>query len=167
MNFKIGQFYEDGIVVSFDETTGKGLLCDKSDIGPMTWYDALMYQNKNKIGGFAPERFWSSSQVDYNDGVAWGQKFSDGYQSSYYKSDKYRARTVRDFVYREPKTVCIGDTSAKVVPFPEQISLRDWFAAMVMQGICTDQSYDHGKPDIMARRSYLLADAMLVAREAQ
>ena len=39
--------------------------------------------------------YWSSSQYDLND--AWDQRFSDGYQSSYYKDYTYSVRAVRAF----------------------------------------------------------------------
>ena len=59
----------------------------------------LMYEQKGVIGGFADERYWSSSEVD--SGVAWRQFFYSGYlggaQDSFFKSYSYRVRAVRAF----------------------------------------------------------------------
>ena len=60
----------------------------------------LLYQNKDKIGGFANFIFWSSTE--YDDRNAWGQDFRDGLQSvsnqgDYSESAKYNVRAVRDF----------------------------------------------------------------------
>lgn len=43
------------------------------------------------------------------------------------------------------------------------MTLRDYFAAKAMQGLLTDPSYI--PPEQVAKASYLLADAMLAARE--
>ena len=45
----------------------------------------LLYKNKDKIGGFAPENYWSRSRVDKSLGSideAWYQSFADGDQDS-------------------------------------------------------------------------------------
>ena len=84
--------------------------------GKMTWEDAMkacadlgdgwrlptkdelntLYQNKDKIGGFADYGYWSSTELD-ND-YAWLQYFFNGYQSSGYKKHfGYYVRAVRAF----------------------------------------------------------------------
>ena len=50
----------------------------------------LLYQNKNKIGGFASDYYWSSTE--YNNGSAWRQYFSYGRQVYYYKASRYYVR---------------------------------------------------------------------------
>ena len=49
----------------------------------------------------------------------------------------------------------------------EGMTLRDWFAGQALAGILTDTSYDHGKPEIIAKRSYQMADAMLAERSKE
>ena len=45
------------------------------------------------------------------------------------------------------------------------MSLRDWFAGMALQGVCTTQQYDWSPAELERRDTvevcYLLADAML------
>ena len=48
----------------------------------------------------------------------------------------------------------------------EGISLRDHFAGLAMQGILTTMAGDV-KADIIAKMSYVLADAMLAERDKQ
>ena len=57
----------------------------------------IMYENKDKIGGFAYGYYWSSTE--YNDfGNAWLQLFNNGEQgNSYVKDGKYNVRAVRAF----------------------------------------------------------------------
>ena len=71
------------------------------DLGEMNWEDAMkacadlgdgwrlpnreelnvLYENKDKIGGFGDYGYWSSSEYDNDD--AWGQDFLDGNQDPY------------------------------------------------------------------------------------
>jgi len=55
----------------------------------------ILYQNKDKIGGFASNGYWSSTE-GVNDG-AWNQSFSDG--SQYFSIENYTfyVRAVRSF----------------------------------------------------------------------
>lgn len=54
----------------------------------------ILYENKDKIGGFAGS-YWSSTE-DYN-GYAWNQNFYSGLQNFYYKIFKFKVRAVRAF----------------------------------------------------------------------
>jgi hypothetical protein len=45
------------------------------------------------------------------------------------------------------------------------MSLRDWFAAMALQGIKANPSWDENTRERIARAAYEQADAMLAARE--
>lgn len=47
---------------------------------------------------------------------------------------------------------------------PQSIGLRDWFAGLAMQGICTSQMGLDWTNQTIAKEAYLLADAMLKAR---
>jgi hypothetical protein len=55
----------------------------------------LLYQQKNVIGGFVNDFYWSSTEQDKNS--AYGENFSDGYQHSYFKLDALYIRAVRAF----------------------------------------------------------------------
>jgi len=55
----------------------------------------LLYQQKNVIGGFVNDYYWSSTEQDKNS--AYGEYFSDGYQHSYFKLDALYIRAVRAF----------------------------------------------------------------------
>ena len=86
------------------------------DLGMMNWEDAkkacadlgdgwrlptkdelnILYENKNKIGGFAFDYYWSSTEV--GDDSAWRQDFFDGFQSFGYKNySNFYVRAVRAF----------------------------------------------------------------------
>ena len=56
----------------------------------------LLYQNKDKIGGFSAAVNYLSS-TEYNDGDAWRQYFGNGKQYFYYKYGEYYVRAVRAF----------------------------------------------------------------------
>jgi hypothetical protein len=47
----------------------------------------ILYNNKEKIGGFNGKWYWSSSEVSSR--RAWGQSFEDGIQESEYKGSQY------------------------------------------------------------------------------
>ena len=53
----------------------------------------LMYNKKDKIGGFALANYWSAAE--YNVKEAWYQSFNTGYMRNYSKSDIYSVRAVR------------------------------------------------------------------------
>ena len=55
----------------------------------------ILYINKDKIGGFAGNYYWSSTVVDYS--TAWAQSFYSGSQSSGSKGLTAYVRAVRSF----------------------------------------------------------------------
>ena len=55
----------------------------------------LLYQNKSKIGGFADDNYWSSTEG--SNSYAWKQDFSNGKQGSGSKDSKCSVRGVRAF----------------------------------------------------------------------
>ena len=55
----------------------------------------ILYENKAKIGGFASGYYWSSTE--YDDGIAWGQDFYDGYPDDSNKDNDTYVRAVRAF----------------------------------------------------------------------
>ena len=61
----------------------------------------LLYKNKDKIGGFAPENYWSRSKVDKSLGSidkAWNQSFENGVQDSLgFTENTCLVRAVRSF----------------------------------------------------------------------
>jgi len=85
------------------------------DLGKMTWDEAkkacknlgdgwrlptkdelnLLYENKEKIGGFANGFYWSSTE--YGGNGAWVQDFLYGYQNTNGKSGSNYVRAVRAF----------------------------------------------------------------------
>jgi hypothetical protein len=56
----------------------------------------ILYQNKNKIGGFASEGYWSSTENELKD-QAWLQLFDTGPQFYLVKNARYYVRAVRTF----------------------------------------------------------------------
>ena len=54
----------------------------------------LMWLNIKSIGNFAAAEYWSSSE--FNSNYAWVQYFANGSQASYFKSNTYYVRPVRD-----------------------------------------------------------------------
>jgi hypothetical protein len=70
--------------------------------GYFDWYlpskDELnkLYLNRVAIGGFAPNSYWSSSELDYF-GNAWSFNFNYGWASDVNKSNTYYVRAVRAF----------------------------------------------------------------------
>jgi len=62
------------------------------------------------------------------------------------------------------------DTGGPAFPSPqnhtskEGMTLRDYFAAEAMQTLLLDDSYDFSDRNLIARKAYAFADAMLEAR---
>ena len=85
------------------------------DLGDMTWDDAvkacadlgegwrlptneelnILFENKDKIGGFAIKSYWSSTEVGIYG--AWNQYFFNGYQFNDFKFNHGYVRPVRAF----------------------------------------------------------------------
>ena len=55
----------------------------------------ILYENKDKIGGFTDDYYWSSAEYDNFD--AWRQDFYNGYQLTSYKNGGNYVRAVRAF----------------------------------------------------------------------
>ena len=56
----------------------------------------LLYENKEKIGGFTDNNYWSSTEGD-NNYDAWLQDFNFGYQNFFFKNYFSYVRAVRAF----------------------------------------------------------------------
>ncbi|WP_412758134.1 DUF1566 domain-containing protein, partial [Legionella bozemanae] len=54
-----------------------------------------LYQNRDVIGGFSPDVYWSSTEFDAS--YAWYQYFGFGNQNTTVKIDDIRVRCVRAF----------------------------------------------------------------------
>jgi|TARA_B110000027_G_scaffold124411_1_gene140985 hypothetical protein len=54
-----------------------------------------LYLNKDAVGGFANNYYWSSTVFDYY--IAWKQNFLNGFQNDYGKDGALRVRSVRAF----------------------------------------------------------------------
>lgn len=90
-----------------------GFLVHPKELGKMTWEEAkkacaslgkgwrlptrvellLMYENKDVVGGFANDYYWSSTESDLN--FAWYQNFYSGYQTNYNKASANYVRAVK------------------------------------------------------------------------
>ena len=55
----------------------------------------VMYKNKDRIGGFADDYYWSSTE--YGSSHAWGQNVNAGYQLNYLKNVASYVRAIRAF----------------------------------------------------------------------
>jgi hypothetical protein len=55
----------------------------------------ILYKKKDKIGGFLPRRYLSSTEMEYEQ--VWVQEFGNGKQYKGGKDDGYHVRAVRDF----------------------------------------------------------------------
>ena len=90
---KTGDYAAQSCVDYTNEKTGTGVYSD--------WYlpskDELskLFLNKEIIGSFAGDYYWSSSEA--SDEVAWCQNFINGEQRSYFKDFYYRVRCIRSF----------------------------------------------------------------------
>ncbi|SCM71599.1 conserved hypothetical protein [uncultured Pleomorphomonas sp.] len=57
-------------------------------------------------------------------------------------------------------------TTGEWSPAQDGMSLRDWFAGQAVGGIVASEGESRTPSDIVAKRAYELADAMLTARES-
>lgn len=78
----------DYSVTIFDVTYGDWYLPAKYELN-------LLYQQREVVGGFLYDFYWSSSEWDAN--AACGQDFNNGYQGIYTKNDGQNVRAVRAF----------------------------------------------------------------------
>jgi hypothetical protein len=117
---KIGMEYEGGIIAHVNGE--HGLIAAPSDAdGVYIWgaaftvcenlvidgYDDwylpskeelnLLYTNKDAIGGFIDDAYWSSTENAQNGNTAWAQRFYSGEQGAAWKTATYKVRAVRSF----------------------------------------------------------------------
>ena len=99
-----GRTNTDAIIAAQGSGSYAATLCKNLSIGGFSdWFLPskdeldLMYKNLKKasLGGFGEGWLWSSSQSYSN--YAWSRRFSDGYQDSTGKSNRYGVRAVRAF----------------------------------------------------------------------
>ena len=116
-----GNLANGGIIVYADTNGLHGLVCSISDLGIGDWNSAkqlcdnyneggfsdwrlptknelnfiYLLLHRRKMGGFASNYYWSSTEEDDND--AWIQYFNSGNQASYSKASKDKVRAVRAF----------------------------------------------------------------------
>ena len=55
----------------------------------------LLFNQRNDVGGFANDIYWSSSEI--NNAFAWDQFFGSGFQGILAKDFTFRVRAVRAF----------------------------------------------------------------------
>ena len=82
----------------------------------------ILYENKDKIGGFADNYYWSSTEPD--DGDVWVQDFSDGYPVTSGNSGDYYVRAVRAFSTIK-ESVKIGNLEVMTVDLGRGINWKD------------------------------------------
>jgi len=100
----LGTGYQNTLDIVADCSTAgiAAQICNDLELnGYIDWYlpskDELnkLYMSKDLIGGFAADRYWSSSE--YSSIYAWGHYFSIDFQSGIIKVSYYRVRAVRAF----------------------------------------------------------------------
>lgn len=99
-----GRYNTDQILINKSVAFNAAKVCsDYKGGGYNDWYLPskyelrLLYKNKNIIGGFAKDYYWSSTEE--NDNVVWLLSFYGGYDSNYlkYGSSLFRVRAIRGF----------------------------------------------------------------------
>jgi Protein of unknown function (DUF1566) len=107
---------QGGKVYYVDDSGEHGLEAKAADeINSLSWSDAVtaagaygsgwrlptktelkvLYEQRNVVGGFAKDDYWSSTELDSNS--AWIQGFGNGDQDRYNKYSKLSVRAVRPF----------------------------------------------------------------------
>ena len=107
---------EKGKVFYVDDSGCHGLEAKATDeINTLSWKDAyiaantygsgwhlptktelkVLYEHRSRVGGFAKDDYWSSTELDSNS--AWIQGFGNGDQDRYNKYSKLSVRAVRKF----------------------------------------------------------------------
>lgn len=107
---KIGQVLEDGYIfagVIYDHENDKeyGLaVAPKDEVEEMIWRDAVKLSIPTikecnlisaNLGHLFDNSNWYWSSTEYNNVYSWIQRFNDGYQTYYIKTNNYRVRCVR------------------------------------------------------------------------
>lgn len=64
-----------------------------------------------------------------------------------------------------PRSSFLGPNGELEAKAQDGMSLRDYFAASVIQGIYANRDFTHENQERMARVAYAMADAMLAARK--
>ena len=117
LNYHVGDTGpEKGTVFYVDDSGCHGLEAKATDeINSLSWKDAyiaantygsgwhlptktelkVLYEHRNRVGGFAKDDYWSSTELDSNS--AWIQGFGNGDQDRYNKYSRLRVRAVRKF----------------------------------------------------------------------
>ncbi len=97
-----GKANTEAIVRALGDGNYAAKICDDLDLGGYAdWFlpskDELaeLYKQKNTVGGFASNYFWSSSESSSSN--AWFRSFNDGYQTGSSKDNDYHVRAVRAF----------------------------------------------------------------------
>ncbi|MSR16348.1 MAG: DUF1566 domain-containing protein [Methylococcaceae bacterium] len=107
---------EKGKIFYVDDSGCHGLEAKATDeINTLSWKDAyiaaniygsgwhlptkielkVLYEHRNRVGGFAKDDYWSSTELDINS--AWIQGFGNGDQDRYNKYSRLSVRAVRKF----------------------------------------------------------------------
>jgi hypothetical protein len=117
LNYHVGDTGpEKGTVFYVDDSGCHGLEAKATDeINSLSWKDAyiaantygsgwhlptktelkVLYEHRNRVGGFAKDDYWSSTELDSNS--AWIQGFGNGDQDRYNKYSRLSVRAVRAF----------------------------------------------------------------------
>ena len=106
----------EGKIFFIDDSRCHGLEAKATDeINSLSWNDAfiaansygsgwhlptktelkVLYEHRNRVGGFAKDDYWSSTELDSNS--AWIQGFGNGDQDRYNKYSQLSVRAVRKF----------------------------------------------------------------------
>jgi hypothetical protein len=69
------------------------------------------------------------------------------------------------FPVADPFAVKCPSTDSEALRLQQGMTLRDYFAAKALQGLVVTEASRSLKPDAWAQEAYMVADAMLKARE--
>jgi hypothetical protein len=58
---------------------------------------AILYANRDVVGGFVEKYYWSATEAGFLQGKGWCQIFTTGFQNGKGKNNKYLARPIRKF----------------------------------------------------------------------
>lgn len=91
------------IIAQSGFTSGAANVCRNKTTGGYTdWYLPAknelncLFEHQTAIGGFSSQAYWSSTEIDANDGSA--QNFQTGSQAAFTKSSTKRVRCVRNLI---------------------------------------------------------------------